>query len=251
MRWLGWLMVPALLVSACDDDSTDAVATSAQPVEEVVIGASEFALLPCGGSGGSPCVLVLAGGKSLLFGAPAGVSNEVSPDRLAGLDRAFLFSLMPSDVEGLDEVRNHGWRAGRAAALTVAGPEGLGDMLEALNVAFEQPDALSFVEEGAPRGGFNAALLQPGVEVISNALAFDTGDLKVVGVAGAGSRTTYRVGYRDLGGDWHDLVLKPCAGPEPLAAEYEAAPRTETVIACDDETADLSWPLRTVTKISG
>ncbi|MEM5516566.1 hypothetical protein WNY37_06370 [Henriciella sp. AS95] len=250
MKWAVCLFLPLSLLAACDSGSTEAIAVSAEPPAEVVISSNDFALVPCGASQDAACVLVFAGGKGLLFGAPAGLSNGISEDRLASLDSTFLFSLMPRDVEGLDEVRNRGWRAGRADALIVAGPEGVGDMITALNLAFEQPDALSYVEEGAPRGGFNAALLQAGVEVVSEAAAFDSGDLKVSGVSGPGSHLTYRIGYRDLAGNWHDLVLKPCSGPEPAAPNYDAEPRSVTVIACDGEDADLNWPIRDVIKIT-
>ena len=77
------------------------------------IAPADFAIVPCSEDAETPCLLVLAGGKRLLFGAPAGVSGSLPATDLAHLDGVFLFSLLPQDVEGLDEVRNAGWRAGR------------------------------------------------------------------------------------------------------------------------------------------
>lgn len=241
----------ALGCAACGDDGADAsrVALTAQP-QSFAVASSDFAVLPCSTRSQAACALVYAGGKSLLFGAPAGVSLEVDAERLAALDSAFLFSMMPQDVEGLDEIRNRGWRAGRAGQLVVAGPEGTAGFLEAMNLAFEQPDALSFVEERAPRGGFVAALLQPGVEVVTQAQAFDTGDLKVSAIAGANSYVTYRIEYRDLGGAWHDLVLAPCGGPDPLPATVEEKPASTDAITCDGGSNARRWPVAEPFRIS-
>ncbi|MGB3625809.1 MAG: hypothetical protein WA989_08270 [Henriciella sp.] len=245
------IVIASVMLAACDIGSTASVRAPEQAKAEFQVAPGDFAVEPCSDETNSPCALVHAGGKSFLFGAPAGLSGDLTAERLANLDGSLLFSLLPRDIEGLDEVRNRGWRAGRADALVVAGPEGTGEMLEALNLAYEQPDALSFVDEGAPRGGFDAALLQGGVEVLSQALAFDTGDVKVVGLAASGPYITYRIGYRDLSGNWHDLVLRPCTGPEAAAADYESAPRSQTVLSCDGEGADMAWPLTEPVKISG
>ena len=230
----------ALVLPACSEDVTQPARLADVRPASIDVAPGDFAVLPCSGGTGAPCALVVAGGKSLLFGAPAGISSEIEADRLAGLDSAFLFSMLPPDVEGLDEVRNRGWRAGRPEALIVAGPEGTASLLEALNLAFEQPDALSFVEEGAPRGGFDAALLQPGVEVLTGALAFDSGDLKVSGRANSDSYISYRVEYRDLGGDWHELILQPCKAPDAPRATVEDVPVSTNAFACDDAGR---WPL--------
>ena len=82
-----------------------------------------------------------------MFGAPAGAGRQAEPDDLAGLEALFLFSVHPLDIEGVDEIRNRGWRAGRAEALAVAGPEGTGALVDGLNAAYEQPDAISFIED--------------------------------------------------------------------------------------------------------
>ena len=67
-------------------------------------------------------------------------------------------SLQAADLEGLDEVRNAGWTAGRETPLAVGGPSGLRDVVAALNKAYELSDAQIFVE-ASPKGGFGAALL--------------------------------------------------------------------------------------------
>lgn len=246
-----WAFLAVAVLAACDAGTTASVSLPEEVETLFEIAPGDFAVEPCSEVANAPCVLVNAGGKTFLFGAPAGLSRTIAEERLANLDGALLFSLLPRDIEGLDEVRNRGWRAGRADALVVAGPEGTGEMLEALNLAYEQPDALSFVDEGAPPGGFDAALLQGGVEILSQALAFDTGDVKVVGIAASGPYITYRIGYRDLAGDWHDLVLQPCTAPEAPAADYESAPRSETLVGCEDVGGDVAWPLTYPMKITG
>ena len=139
----------------------------------------DFALVPCGpGLAERPCALVVAGGKRVLFGAPAGVAATLTQEDLSGLDAVMLFSLRAADIEGLDEIRNETWWAGRDEPLLVVGPEGTGDMVEALNKAFEQADALRIVEEGIPPGGYDAAVLEAR-ESLSGVPDFDTGDLVI------------------------------------------------------------------------
>ncbi|MEQ9315416.1 MAG: hypothetical protein RLN72_06145 [Henriciella sp.] len=247
-----WIvLIAALLAAACDAGSSASVRPAEEVADAFTVAPGDFAVEPCGSEANAPCILLHAGGKSFLFGAPAGLSRDIPPDRFVNLDGALLFSLLPRDIEGLDEVRNRGWRAGRADPLIVAGPEGTGELLDALNLAFEQPDALSFVDEGAPRGGFDAALLRGGVEILSRALVFDTGDVKIYGTSGQGPYVTYRIGYLDLSGNWHDLTLQPCAGPQSPPADYGGAPQSETLIACSGDSGDVDWPLTYPVKISG
>lgn len=184
-----------------------------------------------------------------MFGAPAGAGNQAEPDDLAGLEALFLFSVHPLDIEGVDEIRNRGWRAGRADALAVAGPEGTGALIDGLNAAYEQPDAISFIEDGPPAGGFDAALLSHGGDVTQDALVYDSGDLKVRAVAGVTGRITYRIRYRDLDEAWHDVVLRPCGGDPAGAAPADPSPQDSLEIGCAGDESSLPghvWPLDSV-----
>lgn len=162
----------ALLLAACG--GSESVGTSNE-----VIAPQDFALLPCGLSAAErPCALAVAGGKRLLFGGASGIGETLSDADLRQLDAVFLFSLRAIDIEGLDEIRNHSWQAGRARPLPVYGPVGTDRVISGLNLAYEQADALRIVDEGIPPGGFDAAILIAG-EPASPDLMFDTGDVQV------------------------------------------------------------------------
>lgn len=218
----------------------------AVPVRPVV-SPGDFVLLPCHAVGAEPCALVLAGGKTLMFGAPGGAGLHADPRDLADLGALFLFSIHPEDIEGVDEVRNRGWRAGRADPLPVAGPVGTAALVSGLNLAFEQPDAISFVEDGAPAGGFDAALLSLVGEVEDAALVYDSGDLKVFAAVLGVSALGYRVEYRDLDETWHAAVMIPCIRAAGAAPDWsDALAETELLIGCERANApsvDQGWPL--------
>jgi hypothetical protein len=215
-----------LTASACGsaDQDVDAIEFDVAP--------NEFVLLPCGTPmGAPPCALAIAGGKRILLGAPAGIVTHLRPEDLRQLDVVMLFSLRAADIEGLDEVRNRSWQAGRDTPLLVVGPTGVDDLVVALNKAYEQADALRIVEEGIPPGGFDAAVLIAR-SARSGQTVFDTGDV-IVERLPSGFRISYEETARA------DLVA--CAsGPEQTAL----APEEKIVrIACDIEGADHVWPL--------
>lgn len=203
-------------------------ALTAQPS----IDPEDFALVPCGISGdGQACVLVAAGGKRVLFGAPAGISNGLLPDHLKQLDAVMLFSLTAQDIEGLDEVRNASWRAGRSAPLAVVGPEGTSTIVDALNLAFEQSDALRVVEEGIPPGGYDAAVLTAAeLPAGQDLVVYDTGDFRVEVTNGRATHITYTVNYGPA------LTLAPCG-----AEANQSGVETTYTIACAG--GAMVWPL--------
>lgn len=216
----------ALVLGACGaaPNAPSAARPNVQP--------TDFALVPCGpGLATRPCVLVIAGGKRVLMGAPAGVAATLVEEDLAQLDVVMVFSLHAEDVEGLDEVRNASWRAGRSVPLLVVGPEGTTSVVEALNRAFEQADALRVVEEGMPPGGYDAAILT-GQDLRGRdwKMAYDTGDLIVRTLPHSAMRMSFEVTYQD------QLYVSPCAAeakiPEAIGMK---------VLAC--EGGDLAWPL--------
>ncbi|MEZ6001807.1 hypothetical protein [Hyphomonas sp.] len=198
------------------------------------IRSADFALLPCAAATETaPCVLVVAGGKRVLFGTPAGLRAAFDGKTLASLDAALLFSLQAADLEGLDEARNAGWTAGRETPLAVGGPSGLRDVVAALNKAYEMSDAQIFVET-SPKGGFGAALLGvlPG-EGDAKTEVFNTGDLVVTKLEGADGRAGYWVDY---GGK--RAVLQPCG--MNLAVKFNEI--EAFTLACGED-AGPQWPL--------
>ena len=125
------------------------------PSEDLSIAPRDFVLLPCGPArSDQPCALVAAGGKRVLFGAPAGVAATLSEADLRQLDSVVLFSLRATDIEGVDEIRNESWRAGRATPLLTIGPRGVLVLVDGLNTAFEQADALRIVEDATKNKTF-------------------------------------------------------------------------------------------------
>ena len=190
---------------------------------------TQFVLLPCGElRDDQPCALAVAGGKRVLFGAPAGITRHLSPDDLKQLDAVMLFSLRAADIEGLDEVRNESWRAGRDTPLLTVGPNGVEEFVTALNKAFEQADALRIVEHGIPPGGYDAAVLVA-QEVLSGQTAFDTGDLNVVRTR-AGYLMTYEAAIASLEGCGADQR-------DALASEVTLS------IGCSRDSDTLEWPV--------
>lgn len=218
------------------------VAACGQPgekkaVAKVDIKPQDFALLPCDiPHNEQPCVLVVAGGKRVLFGAPAGVAKGLPGVELGQLDAVMLFSLTAGDIEGLDEVRNASWHAGRTRPLALVGPEGTVAVATALNLAFEQADALRIVEEGIPPGGYDAAVLEA-VELPAgrDLVVYDTGDFRVEIVNGRATYLTYRIHYGAV------LTLQPCQ------AELDVQTAdTDSTYAVLCENGAMTWPLKQV-----
>lgn len=247
-RWLAGLLAAGLL-AACSG-ANDQQVPEGQVQARPDIAPSDFVLLPCSADTQRACAIILAGGKTLMFGAPAGAGQQASAEDLSNLEALFLFSMHPEDVEGVDEVRNRGWREGRLAPLPLTGPDGAAALVEGLNFAFEQPDAISFVEDGAPRGGFAAALLSLGTDVTDPALVYDSGDLKVRAWPEGGSALGYRIEYRDMDEAWHNVVLVSCAtqarpetSPEETASPHMSPSDLLVNCAQAPDMGDYSWPL--------
>lgn len=196
------------------------------------IAAQDFVLLPCGtGDADTGCALVVAGGKRVLIGAPAGSGQAMRETDLRQLDAVIIFSLRSRDIEGLDEVRNRSWQAGRTDPLLTIGPPGIEQVIGALNLAFEQGDALYVVEQGRPSGGYDAAILsaQP---VSADQVVFNTGDLKISRRADG-----FRVDYEHGPSAW----LFPCPRAQTSAPVQDA--ETAVIIGCQGEVSGLTWPL--------
>ena len=201
-RALG-IVVCATALAACNPvTSKDAETARA----DLTVHSTDFAVLPCSKrSLPGACVHVLAGGKRVVFGAPAGMTLDMTQASLRNTDAVMLLSLRGEDIEGLDEMRNAAWRAGRESSLPVAGPSGTGDFLGLLNRAYEVSDALIYVED-RPAGGFDAALLAllPG-DGEQVATVFDTGDLRISKFETGTDRAFYVVDYVD-----HTALIAGC-----------------------------------------
>ena len=240
------LSVSALLFAACDVRGPEVPGRKGAAEEVTVpqrdVKPADFAIESCSGPGTNICLFARAGGKRLLFGAPAGVGNRIAGKELARLDGLFLYSLRSEDIEGLDEVRNISWQAGRPGPLSVSGPAGLSSVIDGLNRAYEISDALIFIEDGAPAGGFDAALLETAHEVMEDTVVFYTGDLKVEVTTGMNDRLSYRVDYRDVDETWHTLVIQPCGAPDIARNDIAVDEVSRVEIACIDGQFGENWP---------
>lgn len=197
---------------------------------DLEVGSRDFVFLPCGDDQSeTSCALAVVGGKRILFGAPSGVSSTVRPVDLKQIDAVLVFSLRAQDIEGLDEVRNGSWHAGRDRPLLVIGPPGIESVAAGLNLAFEQADAYFVVDNGIPPGGYDAAVISTR-DAILDQLVFDTGDVKIDRLA-SGYRVRYNATY--------EAILSPCgAGGGEVP---EAAMQTSVTLTCAGDTPD--WPL--------
>lgn len=215
-----FLLGTALLLAACGE-------TSEVGDVDLVVEPHQFVLIPCGPIAGErPCALAAVGGKRILFGAPAGVTATLSLDDLKLLDAVMLFSLRASDTNGLAEVRNRSWEAGRAAPLLVIGPSGVDAFVAGLNKAYEMADALRIVEDGIPSGGYDAAVLRTNSGPEQQTV-FNTGDVVVMRTSAG-----YSIDYLETTNVW----LSSC--------KSDIAPPADFSILCDPDADTYAWPLR-------
>lgn len=221
------LLLILVLVACSNDARTDAAAQDVR--------STDLALIPCGIEGGeAPCALLMAGGKRVLFGTPSGIARGLGSDTLENIDAVMLFSLHAGDIEGLDEVRNQSWLAGRDERLKVAGPDGTADVINAINKAFEVSDAELFVAQGGA-GGFDAPMLVThSGRVETRANVFDTGDLRVTRIVNAQNLAGFIIDYHD-----QRLVIEPCGVTQASKFAGEVTAR----IDCAETSEGLSWPL--------
>ena len=198
---------------------------------------ADLALRRCAGDRvEGPCLIVQAGGKALLFGAPEGAMGTLDAAGIASPDAVFLTTLGASSLEGLARVRNRSWAQGRATSLPVTGPDGFAEIAAHLDAVFEPADALAHLELGPP-GGFDAAPISP-IEVAPGRIArvFDTGDLIVEVGAALNGELSFLVLY-----DGFTLVIEPCGAP----LREETAIEIDLRIGCDRSSLAYDWPFET------
>ncbi len=237
MRRLLILLLGALTlfgVQACGkgDDARETAGSG----ETVEIAPSDFALVPCGSNEvDRPCALIVAGGKRILLGAPAGVTGTLVQSDLAQLDGVLLFSLRAGDIEGVDEVRNSSWQAGRAKPLLIVGPRGVEAFSGAINQAYERSDALAHVEAAA-RGGFDAAVLTP--HAVTPGLlesVINTGDLQIASTEVSTGHLAYVINYAG-----RTVIVQACGAGAPFDFQAEFGLPADRQLNCQGD--DMVWP---------
>lgn len=207
-------------------DAADSAATSAlsrvadrklSPVQDpralYVVGCGGQSVVP--GEEPGQCVLVVAGGKRFLFGAPAGVAMTLSLEDLRQLDAVFLFSLASKDIEGLDEIRRASWASGRSGELWVYGPEGIGETVLLLDQIHLYGDAMATMDTGA-RGFRDLPLRAFAFRLVDLAQGagplMDVGDVIIEGRPRDGLRVGYRLVYRGPDGE-SAVAIETCPAP--------------------------------------
>ncbi|MEM6900686.1 MAG: hypothetical protein AAF583_13040 [Pseudomonadota bacterium] len=225
--------------------SDTAAAPAANPIVEIA--PTDFALVPCANV--SPqvfCAILAAGGKRIVIGAPAGIGDGRVPGEETLPDAVLLPSLHPLDIEGVDELRNRTWAAGRRTPLKVAGGLGTSDFAESLNTAYTFPDARAFLDRPGDSRDFSAMPIEA-MEIRSGDIAFDTGDLVITAREAGNGRIAFLAAYDD-----DDVLLVPCGGRvEDSLVDAE----TIWIVACASDAdilgADIEWPTNEAIFVSG
>lgn len=146
------------------------------------IAPDEFGVFPCNQQTGSddpyaPCLLVMAGGKRLVFGAPMAQDWR----GIGYLDAVFLHNGHPISSGALMGARYYTWRNGRTGPLLVIAGDLQLDALKAQDEAQASADALSVLESGNTLSFVDAKLRPKPVPATANGFkVFDTGDLQVL-----------------------------------------------------------------------
>ena len=161
----------------------------------------------------TPCLLVQAGGKRLVFGAPL----DMDWTAIGPLDGVFLLDGAPASSLGLLGLRYETWFAGRRAPLKLVAGELMMDTVEALDAALLVPDAQSQIERPTALdsriAGFAMRPVPPGRAGLD---VFNTGDLIVTATSSFNEDGDQQVGYLlQYGG--RSLLIRGCgASLEPL-----------------------------------
>ncbi len=159
------------------------------------------------------CLLVMAGGKRLVFGAPVGQDWR----GIGHVDGVFLFDGHPISMGGLAGIRNRSWWAGRKTGLLVIGGELLLDEIKTLDEAQSRGDALAALEAETPVDFLDANLRPKPVPAMAEHFrVFDTGDLRVFAnskITGQGNQVlTFEVVYAG-----QSTFVQPCGGKANLS----------------------------------
>ena len=204
--------------------------------EEVIpeIGPRAFAALRCPGvESGSACLLVRAGGKTLVFGAPEGAMSALEAIGEPVPDGVFIATLTPPTLEGVARLRNRSWALGRTVPLSLIGPAGIEVFASSIDEAYARSDAVVYLK-ARPTGNFDAALLAPtAVPPSGQVRVFDSGDLTVDAMAAVSGELTFLVRY-----DGRALQVAPCDG---AVTPLPGVP-LDSELGCDALSNPAEWP---------
>ncbi|MEO0785674.1 MAG: hypothetical protein AAFY10_08230 [Pseudomonadota bacterium] len=231
-RLFGIAALLAALV-ACSDPAPSGDAEPQLESDPVVL-PEQFAVRRCTHvDAGRGCLIVQAGGKVLVFGAPEGAADSLDGIDAPVPDAVFVATLSPDELEGLARIRNQSWLAGRTTLLPVIGPEGIAVFTAGIDDAFARSDAKVYLEHRPP-GTFDTALMAARkIPPASRGGAFDTGDLRVDALASPGSGITFVVRY-----DGAALQISTCG-------EDAVAPQGIVVtlsLSCEAQRDPAAWP---------
>jgi len=232
---LAFALVPVL--ASCGAPQEDVMLEDPTQIEVMP---QDFAVGPClAAMGDVPCLIVQAGGKAVLIGAPEGAMSSLFERRVDTPDIVFLPDLLPGSLDGLLRLRNATWANGRQAPLPVIGPAGTAEIIAYLNAALVIPDAELFAVE-PPLGGFEAALIA-GAEAPPMSV-FDTGDLRVDAKPTPSGIMEFDVRYGGL-----HLRLGTCDASSADQPEADLV----LLMRCDGGTRSYVWPFEeTVLKLT-
>lgn len=251
----GWVLKAVLVIASfaglvgCSESESPASTSSGNLVEQAAldptIAPDDFVFAPCDLQQVSgDCVILAAGGKRVLIGAPAGIGEgKIAGDNIRP-DSVILTSLKAQSIEGLDEVRNRSWLSGRRSPLVVAGVTGTKRVVAALNDAYITSDALAYVN-GTRRGGFDIEAMIA-VEVEPGEEAFDTGDLTITALEAGIDQLALWIDYRG-----ETVLLSDCAVDAEIIAAWPVA---NHYIGCSNGhyivESRVQWPLERRSYIS-
>ncbi len=203
----------------------------------------DFILLPCFSSAKTKpetdCVIIAAGGKRVLIGAPAGIGSGIARGDIFPPDRVLLFSLKAAQIEGLDELRNRFWARDIGAPIKIGASEEIVALIGHLNAAYTASDALAYLQgvEGTRLNTMPIEAFTLGVGDI----AFDTGDLRLQVLTGGPNQFAYLVSYAD-----RRVLVAPCGAPAETLSRW---PKSDLYLGCagpgPESQKRLSWPLQT------
>lgn len=188
-----------------------------------------LAVFPCTSGTGfenpyAPCLLISAGGKRLVFGAPLYQDWH----GVGSVDAAFLFNGHPLSSGGLNGLRLETWRNGRTERLLVISGDLQLDAIRALDDQQAGSDALVMVEHQTRLEFVNAGTrVKPVPATASDFRVFDTGDVVVTAASRIDDTGDQIISYDLHYGGQHVRILPCGAGAVSGPADILITPGAE------------------------
>ena len=189
----------------------------------------DFAVFPCTPISEfddpyAPCLLVIAGGKRLTFGAPIYQNWR----GIGQIDAAFLMYGHPVSSGGVSGLRLETWRNGRKARLLIIAGDLQAEAIQALDDLNAGADALIAIESGDQTGFREAGLRVKPVPVSARGFkVFDTGDLTVMSYSTINEAGDQVIAYRINYGQASAMVY-PCGAETDIGSvDYLILPTAE------------------------